>query len=138
MSMPVATSLLTPDATLIGEIAAFAAVLFVVVRFIVPRVDRAIVKRQETIRSALDSAAAAERRREEVEAECRRMLEEARQRARETTGQAFEIARSVEARSRKAAREEHDRIVSAAEAKAERILSAARAEPAGVGGGGGS
>ncbi|MGH9054398.1 MAG: F0F1 ATP synthase subunit B [Acidimicrobiales bacterium] len=108
---------IVPNGTLIAEIIAFVVVLWVVAKYVLPRLNQALAERQQTIAAELaaadeakaDAAAAEEARRAELEA--------ARLRAREIVEQAQRTADRVAEEARTRGQTEYDRLVSSAESE---------------------
>jgi F-type H+-transporting ATPase subunit b len=82
------SNFLVPDATFVIELAAFTLVLFVVARFVLPRLHTAVEARQDEIRRGLAQAAEAERLEQAADAEAQGVLRAARHEAAETIEQA--------------------------------------------------
>lgn len=108
---------IVPNGTLIAEIIAFVVVLWVVAKYVLPRLNQALAERQQMIASELqaadqakaDAAAADEARRTELEA--------ARLRAREIVEQAQRTADRLAEEARTRGQTEYDRLVSSAESE---------------------
>ena len=69
---------LVPNATFFVELAAFLLVLFILGRYVLPRITKPMEERQATIRQALEDAEEAKRRAAEAEEEYERILARAR------------------------------------------------------------
>ncbi len=82
------TTLTTPDATLLVELAAFLIVLMIMAKFVLPRLRTTVERRQRSISDSLAAADEAERRCAAAEAEARRVLAAARRQARCVTNSA--------------------------------------------------
>lgn len=106
-----------PNGTLFAEIVAFLVVLWVVGKYVLPRLNKVLAERQDAIASELaaadqakaDAAAADEARRTELEA--------ARLRAREIVEQAQRTADRLAEEARTRGQTEYDRLVSSAESE---------------------
>lgn len=83
MTTTAMSNFLVPDATLVIELAAFTLVLFVVARFVLPRLHTAVEARQNEIQRGLAQAAEAERLEQAADAEARAVLKAARHEAAE-------------------------------------------------------
>lgn len=88
MTTTAMSNFLVPDATFVIELAAFSLVLFVVARFVLPRLHTAVETRQNEIQHGLAQAAEAERLEQAADAEARMVLRAARHEAAETIEQA--------------------------------------------------
>lgn len=108
---------LVPNATLIVEIVAFLVVLFVVGRYVVPVLDKALSERQEKIRSSLESADRARSEAEETRSQRQGILDEARAQAREIIAQANRSAEQARTDGLARGQDEHDRLVASAESE---------------------
>ena len=110
-----ANNFLLPNGTLLAELLLFAIILVVMLRFIVPPVQRAIRERNRLIRGEFDEARQARDRAEAAHAEYEKCLDDARAEA---------------TRIRDAARAEGQRIIdhrrAEAQAEADRILTEGR------------
>ena len=113
--MSPASNFLVPNGTLIVEVIAFLIVLFVIGRYVLPPLNRALEQRQEEIRSSMEVAEAARAEAEANEARRQAILDEARQRAREIVRQANKVAETTAAQARERGQEEYDRMVRGAE-----------------------
>jgi F-type H+-transporting ATPase subunit b len=69
---------LIPDATFLAELIAFAVILFIIWRFVVPPVKANMDARQDAIRQGLEDSKAAHERLESAEAEFAKAVAEAR------------------------------------------------------------
>jgi F-type H+-transporting ATPase subunit b len=113
--MPLADSnFLIPNSTLIVELVAFLIVLFVIGKYALPPLKKALDTRAELIRSELEAADEAKADANAADEERRGALEEARQQAREIVAQANRTAETVRSDSQATAQAEHDRIVNSA------------------------
>lgn len=72
------SNFLVPNATLLVELVAFLIILWVLGRFVVPPIQRAITERQERIQAEFDEARKAKERAEQAEAAYKAMLDETR------------------------------------------------------------
>lgn len=120
------TNFLVPNATVLVEIAVFAAVLGVVARFVLPHLKAAVDQRQAEIRTSIETSRRAEQLLAAADAEYNAKLDQARREA----GAIIETGRRVgahqEAEGRRRAKEEHDRIVARAQWDIDRALAVAR------------
>ena len=69
---------LIPDATFIAELVAFAIILFVIWRYVVPPIQKNLQARQDEIRKGIEDSKAAHERLESAEAEFAKTISEAR------------------------------------------------------------
>ncbi|SRR5579875_136413 len=109
-----ASNFLVPNGTFIAELIAFLIVLFVIGKYVLPPLNRAMQERQEKVRAELAAADEARASAAAEEEQRRAALEEARARAGQIVEQARRTAEQVRSDAEARAQEEHDRIVSAA------------------------
>jgi F-type H+-transporting ATPase subunit b len=112
-----ASNFLIPNGTIIVELIAFLIVLFVLAKYVLPPLNRAIVTRQEQIRGELAAAEEARADATAADGERRHELEQARHQARQIVDQAKHTAEQVQAEAAQRGRTESDRITAAAEAE---------------------
>jgi F-type H+-transporting ATPase subunit b len=98
----------------ITELIGFAVVLFVLGKWLVPVINRAMTQRQEVIRRQLDEAEEAKRRLATAREEYERALAEARQEGERLQESAKEQAEAIQAEMRETAESEGRRIVAQA------------------------
>jgi F-type H+-transporting ATPase subunit b len=112
-----ASNFLIPDATFLAELVAFALILFVIWRFVVPPLQKSMTARQDAIKKSFDDADAAKKRLDDAEAEYKKAIAE---------------ARAEQAKAREDAAATRREIVDAAKAEAQTEAAAilARAEAA--------
>ena len=108
---PATSNFLVPNATFFVELAAFLVVLFILGRYILPRITKPMEERQATIRQALEDAEEAKRRAAEAEEEYRRAISEARSQARAVVDEANRLAEQMRTERRREAEEEYERIL---------------------------
>jgi len=113
----VASIFIVPGATFVAEFLAFIVVLWVVWKYILPPLNRALAERQEAIRSELAAADQAKTDAEAADAERRAALEHARTEARRIVEQAQHTAERLTEEARSRGQGEYDRMVSGAEAE---------------------
>ncbi|MEI7747135.1 MAG: F0F1 ATP synthase subunit B, partial [Actinomycetota bacterium] len=94
----------------------FAVILFLITKYIVPPLNKAMEGRQEKIRTALESAEQARLDAAAADDEKRAALDEARGQAREIIAQANHTADQIRADATAPAQAEADRIRAAGEA----------------------
>jgi F-type H+-transporting ATPase subunit b len=112
--MLLASNFLVPNNTFFVELVAFLIVLFVLARYILPRLQAPMEARQEMIRQSLADAEEAKRRAAEAEEEHKRIVGEARVQARAVVEEANKMAEQARAERRQQADAEYERIVSSA------------------------
>jgi F-type H+-transporting ATPase subunit b len=115
--MQTAGIFLLPNATFFVELVIFLVILFLITKYILPPLNRAMEARQEQIRTALESADQARADAAAADDERRHALEEARQQAREIVAQANRTAEQVRTDAQGRGQAEYERIVSSAEAE---------------------
>jgi len=116
--MPLATSnFLVPNGTFIVVLIAFIIVLYVITKYVLPPLNKALTDRQEQIRGELEAADKAKTDAEEADAERRAALEQARSQAREIVSQAQTTADQIVTSATAEGQSIHDRIVAAADAE---------------------
>lgn len=98
---------LLPDATFVIEMVAFVAVLFVMTRYVVPRIRERMTERQRAIDRALEAAREADRRRRHAEAAADAIQAEARREAGRITDQARAMRDHLIAEGRRTGAEEY-------------------------------
>ncbi len=130
--MQTASIFLLPNGTFFVELAVFAIILFLIGKYILPPLNRAMARRQEEIRSSLESADRARADAQAADDERRSALEAGRSQAREVVAQANRTADQVRADAQESARAEYERIVSSAQLEVDlarrRALEAAAAQ----------
>jgi F-type H+-transporting ATPase subunit b len=123
---------LIPNATFIVELLTFLLILFLLGKYVVPIINKAMVQRQETIRRQFQEAEEAKTRLEAAEAELREQLASARADAARQKEEAREQGAQILADLRAHAQVESERIIKAAhqqiEAERSRTIAALRAE----------
>jgi F-type H+-transporting ATPase subunit b len=113
------SNFLVPGSTFIIELVAFLGVLWVLSRYVYPRLRAAMEQRQSVIRQSLEDAETARRRAEEADAEYRRTMERARQESRAMVEEANRQAQRVQEETREQAQQESRRIVAQAQTQIE-------------------
>ncbi len=103
--------LLDVNGTLIAEVIAFLLMVWILAKWVYPRIMRVATEREQKIAAGVQAATEAERRLEEVQKEVAATLEEARLRARDILAQAHKAAvAETEEQVRKARREAEAQI----------------------------
>jgi F-type H+-transporting ATPase subunit b len=106
---------LIPNGTFIVELAVVAVILFLVTKYILPPLNKAMENRQEQIRGALDAADQARAEAAAAGDERAKVLAAARDQAREIVAAAQATSDSVKAESGARGQAEYDRIIAAAQ-----------------------
>ena len=106
---------LIPNGTFIVELAVVAVILFLVTKYILPPLNKAMENRQEQIRGALDAADKARAEAAAAGDERAKVLAAARDQAREIVAAAQATSDSVKAESGARGQAEYDRIIAAAQ-----------------------
>lgn len=106
---------LIPNGTFIVELAVVAVILFLVTKYILPPLNKAMENRQEQIRGALDAADKARAEAAAAGDERAKVLATARDQAREIVAAAQATSDSVKAESGARGQAEYDRIIAAAQ-----------------------
>jgi F-type H+-transporting ATPase subunit b len=117
--MQTASIFLLPNGTFIVELVIFLVILFLIAKFILPPLNRAMERRQEEIRTSLEAAETAKADAAAADDERRAALTEARQQAREILAQANRTAEQISVDARARAESEYERVLAAAEADVE-------------------
>lgn len=111
------TNFLVPNYTFFVELAEFLIVVYVLAKFIVPRIQKPIAERQAIIRQAIADAEDAKRRSAEAEQEYKRIVSEARTQARSVVEEANKMAEQARSERRQQAESEYERIVGSAQSE---------------------
>jgi F-type H+-transporting ATPase subunit b len=106
------SNFLVPDATLGIEVAAFSLVLFVVGKFVLPRLRAAVQARQDEIQRGLAQAAEAEKLERAADMEARMVLRAARHEAADITERAREMRDEMIVQGRRDGRAEYEWLAS--------------------------
>ena len=126
------TNFLVPNATFFVELLGFAILLFVLGRWVVPRVSQTLEERQRLIRQQFAEGEEAQARAEEAEQRYRAALTEARQEAARIREEAKEQGAAAIAEMRAQANAEAQRILTNAqrqlEAEHQQVLNRLRTE----------
>ncbi len=132
MTNEAASNFLVPNATFFVELFAFALLVFVIGRYIIPPINKAMAERQESIRRQFEESEKAKAAAEAAEREFREQLSEARHEAARIREDAREQGAAIIAEMRVQAQAESKRINAAAHAQLEadrqRVLTELRAE----------
>jgi F-type H+-transporting ATPase subunit b len=115
--MTTAGIFLLPNATFFVELVVFLIIVFVLAKYVLPPLNKAVTQRQEQIRSSMEAAERARTDAAQADDERRAALEGARQQAREILATANKTAAQVVVDSQTTARAEYERIVDSADAE---------------------
>ena len=126
------SNFLIPNGTIIAELVGFLIILFIIGRYIVPPINKAMTARQEQIRKQFQDADDAKARLEAAEAEYREQLAAVRADASRAREEAHQQGAQIIAELRQQAQTEVERIHKSAEAQLEaertRTIAALRSE----------
>ena len=123
--VPLAANFLVPNATFIAEVIAFVIIIWVLAKYVVPPINKAMEDRQAAIRqqfAELDEAKADAR---EAEAEYKEQLNNAKHEAARIREEAREQGAQIVQEAREKAQTEADRIIEHAHAQIEADRKAA-------------
>jgi len=115
--MHIASVFLLPNGTFFVELAVFLIIVFVIGKYILPPLNRAMTRRQEQITESLEAADRARADAAAADDERRTVLEEARHQAREIVAQANQTAEQVRADGQARAQAEFERIMASAQSE---------------------
>jgi len=102
---------LVPNGTFIVEVLAFLLILWVLAKYVVPPINKAMVDRQEAIRRRIEELDEAKAQAQAVEEQYREQLKEARHEAARIREEAREEGAVITAELREQAQSEAERIV---------------------------
>ncbi|HEX7738533.1 MAG TPA: F0F1 ATP synthase subunit B [Marmoricola sp.] len=122
---PLASNFLVPNGTFIVELIAFAIIVFVLAKFIIPPINRAMAARQDAIRSQFAELDKAKADANATEEQYRQQLEQARHEAAKIREEAREQGAQIVADARTKAEAEAKRIVDHAHTQIEADRQAA-------------
>src|SRR3984957_2046764 len=108
---------LLPNGTFFVELVVVAVILFLMTKYILPPLNRAMESRQEKIRSALAAADAARAEADAADDERAQVLAQAREQARAIVAGAQETSDQLKAEAAGRAQVEYDRIVATAQSE---------------------
>ena len=125
--IPLESNFLVPNATFFAELFAFAIMLFILGKYVVPPINRAMTARQEAIRKEFAEADEAKRDAREAEEKFKAQIADARHDAARIREEAKDQAAQIIAEAREQAQVEQQRIVEngRAQVQAERQQAAA-------------
>jgi F-type H+-transporting ATPase subunit b len=113
--MTTASIFLLPNGTFFIELAVSLVLIFLIYKYVLPPLNKAMQDRQEKIRVSLESADQARADAEAADDERRSVLEQARQQAREIVATANHTAEQVRTDMQARGQAEYDRIVANAD-----------------------
>lgn len=113
--MFLATNFLVPNATFVVELIAFLLVLYLLSRYVLPPLNKAIETRQQTVRQSLEDAETAKRRAAEAESDYRQTLDRARSEARALVDEANRAAEAARAEGKAKGDAEYERRIAQAQ-----------------------
>lgn len=118
MALPsvVGANFLVPNITFVVELVAFLIVLFLLRKYVLPKLNGVIEERQKQIQQGVADAERAKERAEAAEAEYLRMIEKGRQETRAMIEEANKAGEKLRAELRQRGEAEYERITSRAEA----------------------
>jgi F-type H+-transporting ATPase subunit b len=109
-----ASNFLVPNATFFVELASFLIILFILSKYVLPPVNKAMNERQATIRQALVDAEEAKQRAADAERDYRQAISEARAQARAVVEEANRAAEELRVQRRQQADDEYERRIAQA------------------------
>ena len=113
--MTTAGIFLLPNGTFFIELAVSLVLIFLIYKYVLPPINKALEERQEKIRESLEAADRAKADAEAADDERRSVLEEARHQAREIVATANRTAEQVRTDAQARGQSEYERIVANAE-----------------------
>ncbi|MBB6629208.1 F0F1 ATP synthase subunit B [Nocardioides sp. KIGAM211] len=130
--LPMASNFLVPNATFFVELFAFALMVFILGKYVIPPINNAMTARQEAIRQQFAELDEAKSDAQEAEQEFRSQIAEARHEAARIREEAREQGATIIAEMREQAQAEANRIVEHAhtqiEADRKQAVASLRAE----------
>jgi F-type H+-transporting ATPase subunit b len=109
--VPLANNFLVPNATFLVELIAFGIIVFIMYRYVIPPINRAMTRRQEAIRKEFAEADEARQNAENAEKEFKAQIADARHEAARIREEAREQGAAIVAEAREHAQAEAARIV---------------------------
>jgi len=126
------SNFLVPNATIIVELLAFVVIMFLLARYVIPPINKAMAERQDNIRRQFEESEQAKASAEAAEREFREQLTGARHEAARIREDARDQGAAIVLEMREQAQVEAQRIIAAAnaqmEANRQRVLTELRAE----------
>ena len=118
-TVPLSSNFLVPNGTFIAELIAFAIIVFVLAKWIIPPINKAMTARQDAIRQQFSELDEAKGKAHEAEEEFRAQIADARHEAAKIREEAREQGAAIIAELREQAQTEAARIVEHAHAQIE-------------------
>ncbi len=112
-----ASNFLVPNATFFVELAAFAIMFFLLARYVVPPINRAMTARQEAIRQEFAEAEEAKQNANNAEAEFKAQIADARKEAGRIREEAHEQGKQIIEEAKQQAQADQQRIKEQAQAQ---------------------
>src|ERR1044072_1005489 len=109
--VPMASNFLVPNATFIAEVIAFAIIIWIMAKYIVPPINRAMAERQAAIRRQFAELDEAEADARKGEANYKEQLNNAKHEAARIREEAREQGAQIVQEAREKAQAEADRII---------------------------
>jgi F-type H+-transporting ATPase subunit b len=109
--VPLASNFLVPNGTFLVELIAFGIIVYVLAKYVIPPVNKAMAARQASIRKQFQDLEQAQAEAEAAEKSFKEQLAEARHEAAKIREDAREQGAAIIADMRKQAQEESDRIM---------------------------
>jgi F-type H+-transporting ATPase subunit b len=109
--LPLASNFLVPNGTFIVELIAFAIIVWVLAKFVIPPINRAMTTRQDAIRKQFAELDEAKDDAHKAEEEYKSQLADARQAANKIREEAREQGNQIVAEAKEKAQTEADRII---------------------------
>jgi F-type H+-transporting ATPase subunit b len=113
------SNFLVPNATFLFELVSFGIIMFVLWKWVLPPINRAMTERQEKIKAEFDEAAKARSEAESIEAELKAQMADARAEASRIREEAREQGAQIIVQHREQAQVEAERITSNAHSQIE-------------------
>jgi F-type H+-transporting ATPase subunit b len=110
-SVPLASNFLVPNATFLVELFAFAIMVFILAKYVIPPINKAMTDRQNAIRKEFADLESAESDAREAEKKYKDLQADARHEAARIREEAREQGAAIIAEMRTQAQEEADRIL---------------------------
>jgi F-type H+-transporting ATPase subunit b len=115
--VPMQSNFLVPNATFLVELAVFALLFFLLARYVIPPINRAMTARQDAIRQQFTDLDEAKREAQQAEEEFKAQIADARHEAARIREDAREQGAQIIAEMREQAQTEANRIVEHAHAQ---------------------
>jgi F-type H+-transporting ATPase subunit b len=130
--IPLASNFLAPNGTFLVELIAFAIIVWVLAKFVIPPINRAMTARQDAIRTQFAELDEAKDDAHRAEEEFKAQIADARKRAAKIREEAHEQGNQILAEAREKAQTESQRIIehghAQIEAERKQAVASLRAE----------